>query len=277
MRPRATSSDFESYDHARNRTFPIAVWRPEGDGPFPLIVYSHASLQNRRNATFLTTHLCDHGYLVAALDHSEVVAPELRRPASETEEEKHARWRGIIVSRVPDVRFLIDRVIEREPVDAERIGIVGHSAGGWTALAAPDVEPRIKAVVAFVPGGASNPRPGILPVTLDFRWKRDIPTLLVAAENDTSLPLDGMFEIFDRIPSKRKRMAVLHRADHMHFVDEIEKMHETFRTAPVPPELAEIQKQMLPMSELTSADEAHRFLREITLAHFEQFLRRHPV
>jgi predicted dienelactone hydrolase len=259
---------FEARDEARDRTFPIDIWSPAEAGPnAPLIVYSHPSVQHRRIASFLCKHLCSHGYRVAALDHSETIAPELRRPASETEEQKQARWREIIASRVPDIRFLLDQVGA-----GDRVGIVGHSAGGWTALAAPDAEPRIRAVVALAPGGASNPRPGILPATLDFKWGRDIPTLLVAAENDVSLPLDGMFEIFDRIPSTKKRMAILHRADHMHFVDDIEKMHEGFRTAPVPPEVVEIQKEMRPISELTSEEEAHRFVRDVTLAHFDAFL-----
>src|SRR5262249_2079064 len=46
-------------------------------GTFPLIVFSHSSGGHRRNATFLCAHLSSHGYCVAALDHSEVVAPEL--------------------------------------------------------------------------------------------------------------------------------------------------------------------------------------------------------
>lgn len=261
-----TPRSFEARDETRGRTFPIDVWEPEAKNA-PLIVYSHAAGQHRRLATFLLEHLCNHGYRVAAMDHSETVAPELKRPATETEEQKLKRWREVIDSRIPDIRFLLDQVGA-----GDRVGIVGHSFGAWTALAAPDVEPRIAAIVALAAGGTKNPRPGILPVTLDFRWGREIPTLLVGAENDTSLPIDGMFETFDRIPSNQKRMAILHRADHMHFIDEIAKMHEGFRTAPMPPELAAIQKEMLPMSELTSEEDAHRFVRDVTLAHFEEFL-----
>jgi pimeloyl-ACP methyl ester carboxylesterase len=82
----------------------------------------------------------------------------------------------VIGSRVPDVRFLIDHLLRVGLpglgifVDPARIGIVGHSFGGWTALAMPKVEPAIRAVVVLAPGGASQP-PGILPV--DFRWGRD--------------------------------------------------------------------------------------------------------
>ena len=257
---------FEVRDDARGRTFPIDVWQPKTTGRPPLIVYSHASLQHRRSATFLCKHLCSHGYVVAAMDHSETVAPELRRPSGETEQQKEARWKAVIDSRVPDIRFLLDWFGARD-----RAGIVGHSFGGWTALAVPDVEPRIAAIVALAPGGASKARPGILPVKLDFRWGRDIPTLIVAAENDNSIPLEDVKEIFERVPGTKKMM-ILPRADHMHFVDEIEKLHEGFRTAPVAPELVELQKQMLPMSQLTSAEEAQRLVSEWTLAHFDEFL-----
>jgi predicted dienelactone hydrolase len=48
-------------------------------GTYPLIIFSHSSGGRRRQSTFLCTHLSSHGYVVAALDHSEVVAPELMR------------------------------------------------------------------------------------------------------------------------------------------------------------------------------------------------------
>jgi len=128
-----------------------------------------------------------------------------------------------------------------EGLDLDRIGIAGHSFGGWTALAAPDAEPRIAAVVALAPAGASQPRPGILPVRLDFRWGRDVPTLLLVAENDTSIPLRGMVEIFDRVPAA-KRMVILRRADHLHFLDDVERTHETVRAMALPPELEEMQR-----------------------------------
>ena len=84
--------------------------------------------------------------------------------SGETAAEKAARFEAVLAGRVPDVRLLLDRILNEGPrdveVDAAKIGIVGHSLGGWTALAAPEVESRIRAVVAIAPGGASNPRPG---------------------------------------------------------------------------------------------------------------------
>src|SRR5262249_12852560 len=138
-------------------------------GTHPLVIFSHHSLGHRRSATFLCTHLSSHGYVVAALDHSEVIAPELARPPAEPQEQKNLRMQAMMARRVPDVCFLLGRVLcggqwqSEAQIDPDRIGIAGHSFGGWTALATPEVERRIQAVVALAPGGSSNPRPGILP------------------------------------------------------------------------------------------------------------------
>jgi dienelactone hydrolase len=247
-------------------------------GEYPLIAFSHHSGGPRRMATFLCTHLASHGYVVAALDHSEVFAPELARKQNETAEEKAARLEALIANRVPDVRFLLDLLLEGEAwdsaarLDATRLGIVGHSFGGWTALAAPDVEPRLRAVVALAPGGASRRKPGMIPVTLRFAWGRDVPTLYLVAEDDTSLPVAGMYELFDRTPATR-RMVMLRRADHMHFMDDVEVMHEVVRSMPFSGDLAWLPKEMRPVAELCSGEQAHLFVRGLTLGHFDAVLR----
>jgi predicted dienelactone hydrolase len=213
------------------------------------------------------------------LDHSEVVTAALARKDGETDEQKTARWEALIANRVPDVRFLLDHLLDRAAwdsaarLDPTRIGIVGHSLGGWTALAATDVERRIRAVVALAPGGASKPKPGILPVKLAFAWGRDVPTLYLVAENDTSLPLAGMHEVFERTPATR-RMVILRRADHMHFMDNVEEMHDTVRRMPFTGELAWLPKEMRPMTELCSGEQAHQFVRGLTLCHLDAVLRR---
>jgi len=269
----------EATDSARVRVFPCQVWYPEGAGsePLPLIVYSHHSGGHRNAATYLTTHLASHGYLVAAMDHSEVVAPELARKEGETPEQRAARAQGWIANRVPDIRFLLDYLLSGPAAlevraDTDRVGIVGHSFGGWTALAAPDVEPRIRSVVALAPGGASKCKPGVLPLKLDFQWTHEIPTLFVVADADVSLPLDGMYEIFEKAPEP-KRMVILPKADHLHFVDDVEKWHEAFRKMPLEGDLAKLQAEMRPITELCSGEQAHLFIRGVTLAHFDATLR----
>jgi len=263
-------SSFEVHDKARDRVFPCDIWQPADEAPHALVLYSHHSGGHRRRATFLCEHLSSHGYMVAALDHSEVVAPELRPTDGETAEQAAARIQGWIAGRVPDIRVLLDHV----GADAERIGIVGHSFGGWTALAAPDVEPRIESVVAHAPAGVANPKPGVIPATLAFDWAHDIPTLVLAAEHDVPLPLPAIRELFDRIPAT-KLMVVLRDADHGHFADNVEQEHEAIRAMAFPAEGAWIPRQMRPIGELCSGGQSHLFTRGLTLAHLDATLRQH--
>ena len=95
----------EANDATRDRRFPVEIWCPAIAEAKPLIVFSHYSGGHRRTATYLCTHLASHGYVVAAMDHSEVVAPELTRRAGETASERAAGIDDIIASRVPDGQF----------------------------------------------------------------------------------------------------------------------------------------------------------------------------
>lgn len=303
----------QARDAARDRMFPCEIWYPAAvqhagqdtspatqdcftlplggkersqmavrdaaaeQGIYPLIVFSHSSGAGRRSATFLCTHVSSHGYLVAALDHSEIVAAQLARQPGESDEQRAARWQALIASRVPDIRFLLDHLLSNAAqsgeahIDPARIGIVGHSFGGWTALAATEEDQRIRATVALAPGGSSRPKPGILPVKLAFNRGRDVPVLYLVAENDTSLPLSGMYEIYERTPAT-KRMVVLRRADHMHFMDNGEEMHEAVRTMPWPGDLAWLPNEMRPVAELCSGDQSHLFVRGLTLCHMDAIL-----
>ena len=248
-------------------------------GTYPLVLFSHGSgVWNRRSATFLCAHLASHGYVVTGLDHSETIVSELVGDKGETVEQRATRVDALIASRVPDVQFLLDYLLDGPAWDSEanldppQIGIVGHSFGGWTALASIDIEPRIRAVVALAPGGSSQPRPGILPVKLAFAWSRDVPALYLVAQNDTMTPIDGMYELFERTPAT-KQMVVLRRADHLHLVDDVEEEHEIVRTATLTGELALIQKEMRPIADLCSGEQARLFVGGLTLCHMDAILK----
>ena len=244
---------------------------------FPLIVFSHHSGGHRRAATFLHTHLSSHGYIVAALDHSEVIARELGSKPGETAEELAKRVDAWIANRVPDVRFLLDHMLSGAAdvhADPDRVGIVGHSFGGWTALAAPESEHRIRAVVALAPAGSDAPKPGIIPAKLTFLWGRDVPTLYLVAENDVPLPLECMYELFRRTQAT-KQMVILRRADHGHFMDHVEEEHENARKMLLErKELAWMGEAMRPIAELCSGDLAHLFVRGLTLCHMDAVLKK---
>lgn len=308
----------EALDAARDRQFPVEVWYPAAaqhagediapdtqdsytvplcdtprvqsavrnavplTGTYPLVVFAHGSARGaRRMSTFLCTHLSSHGYVTAALDHSEIVAKEFVLRGNETKEERMARANAIIASRVPDVRFLLDLLLDGVTsdwgirLDPELVGITGYSLGGWTALAATSEDRRIRAVVALAPSGSSRPKPGILSPPLNFDWGRDVPALYLVAENDTMIPLEGMYELFERTHST-KQMVVLHNADHTHFLDYAEQEHETARNMQWPGDLSWIPKEMRPIAELCSGEEAHLFTRGLTLSHMDANLKQLP-
>ena len=246
-----------------DRQLPFEVWYPESDHAerFPHVLYSHASGGHRRQSSFLCAHLASHGYVVAAVDHTgntavDFAARAKRIAAGEviTAAEGEARLRQIIADRVPDLRALLDEMLERPPaavagrIDEDRVGIIGWSFGGWAALSALEVDERFGAVLALAPAGNSKPLPGIIPATLTFEWNRDVPALFLVAERDRFTPLAGQYEIFARTPS-RKKMFILRGADHQHFADQIDDPG------------------------LCSPEHAHLFTRALGLAHFEDALR----
>jgi dienelactone hydrolase len=270
-------------DKARgNREFPCEIWYPaasEGrdapqlNGRWPLVVFSHSSGGNRRQSTFLTIHLASYGYIVAAMDHSEIVAPELSRTDGETSEQSAARVQKWISNRVPDVRFLLDHLLNNSSsIEENQIGIIGHSFGGWTALAATEKDSRLRAVVALAPAGSSRPVRGVIPATLTFAWGRDVPTLYLVAELDVPTPIEGMVDLFERTPSS-KQMVILRRADHAHFMDDMESIHEGFRLSASTGEYAWMARAMRPFGDLCPAESAKSFTRGLALAHFDAYLK----
>jgi predicted dienelactone hydrolase len=131
---------------------PVAV--VEG-GPRPLIVYCHGFMSENRENTDLAALLASRGFVVAA--------PQFPLTSLGTPGGPNA---ADVVNQPGDVRFVIDRMLAMAAdaasplhgaIDAERIGTIGVSLGGLTAVLAGFHEdlrdPRIKAVAgAAVPG-----------------------------------------------------------------------------------------------------------------------------
>jgi len=82
-----------------------------------------------------------------------------------------------------------------------------------------------------------------------------------------------MYELFERTPAT-KQMVILRRADHMHFEDNVEEMHEIVRATPLPGEAAWIPREMWPIAELCSGAQAQLFVRGLTLCHMDATLKR---
>lgn len=100
-------------------------------GARPVVVLSPGFSMGRTAYAWLAERWASHGFVVIAPEHRE------RMDAS-----MHGFWQAL-VSRPADVRAVLD-YIEREAngggafagvMDTERVGVAGHSQGGYTALA----------------------------------------------------------------------------------------------------------------------------------------------
>ncbi|MFT5696673.1 MAG: dienelactone hydrolase, partial [Myxococcota bacterium] len=137
--------------------------------------------------------------------------------------------------RPKDLIFAIDEMLAGRSgleIDPARIGVSGHSFGGWTTLNVAGSDPRIRAALPLAPAGGATPlSPGgvanVLSDGLDLAWERSVPTLYLLAEFDTLLPLAGMRDLVAR--TREPRIAVvLRNSDHFHFCDRVEQTHDMF-------------------------------------------------
>ena len=105
----------------------------EQDAPYPLVVFSHGNGGFRFQSLFLMEHLASHGFVALALDH-----PTNSLSDRLLNEDAFYENLGVnFVYRPADVIRAIDFAEGLgDFVDTSRVAVVGHSFGGYTALAA---------------------------------------------------------------------------------------------------------------------------------------------
>jgi len=213
-------------DHPFGRPHRAGVGLAPAVGRFPLVAFSHGNSGMRRQSTFLTTHMASWGLVVVAPDHAGNTFFEMLRIGSEDERQRvHFDARR---NRPRDLETAIETVLGGggpwPEVETERVGAIGHSYGGWTALKMPARSPRVRAVCGLAP--ASEPfvgRKAFEPGELPFR--DDLPALIVAGIDDVLVDLATSVQpLFDRLVSPRALVG-LEGADHFHFCDGVELLH----------------------------------------------------
>ncbi|MFG3052476.1 alpha/beta hydrolase family protein [Kitasatospora sp. NPDC048239] len=140
-----------------------------GGAPRPVVLYSAGLGDPRTWGTGLVEDLASRGYVVVTVDHtydaSEVAFPDggladsvLWSMFGQPDLDIGAVLRKALQARVDDTRFVLDRLADLRTdgclpaglgasLDLGRIGMVGHSGGGSTAVQTMHDDPRIKAGV----------------------------------------------------------------------------------------------------------------------------------
>jgi predicted dienelactone hydrolase len=167
------------------------------DGKFGLIVISHGAGGLSLNHRDLALALASHGYVVAAPTHPRGQDKDISRV-------------GVWVGRPKQVSRVIDAVLEDRElgvhIQQERIGVVGHSNGGYTALAIAGAKASAHAIIAHCRqhpddarfcsyGGAATraaiERAGDIPDVRDSR----VRAIVLMAPNAAAFTDDALAEV----------------------------------------------------------------------------------
>jgi polyhydroxybutyrate depolymerase len=174
---------------AAPRKVPVMVHLPAGTGPFPVVVVSHGAGGDWDTHFGQAQDLAANGYAVLCLQHVGSDRARLKSGGLRMMKTIEAMTRDAdeVLTRPRDVGFALDQAAEwnasherlRGTLDLDRVGLMGHSFGAYTTLAAcgmrpaltwltprvgaggglgPDLrDPRVKCGVALSPQGPGEP------------------------------------------------------------------------------------------------------------------------
>jgi dienelactone hydrolase len=178
------------------------LFRPPGDGPFRLAVIAHASVQNvlRRAQMPQPEYRALAAWLVAR--GFAVLVPE--RPGHGATGGKYLEDQGgcdeADYSRAghataTEISTALDYLRGQSFIRQDGAVVVGHSAGGWGALALAGADPSVvSAIIAFAPGrgGHANDFPNqvcaphtLLSAAAEFGKGARVPVTWLVAANDS--------------------------------------------------------------------------------------------
>jgi dienelactone hydrolase len=225
------ATDLRWTDPRRQRELPLRLRLPAGNGPVPLVLFSHGLGGSVAAGTLWAQAWLQAGFACLHLQH----------PGSDTEALRALGWMRLrqaasgqqLIDRAADVGFVLDELARRQAEFArlrlDAVGLAGHSFGAHTALAvagqrypqggaAPLADTRLRAFAAF------SPTPGTVPNAL-AGVQRPVLCLTGSLDDDPfaepGSPRHGSGAYrrgaFDGLPSGNKAELWLDAADHLTF------------------------------------------------------------
>lgn len=144
------------FDRNRNRNIAVDIYSSSANAEDPLVIISHGFGSNRRVLNYLARHLASHGITVAAIEHPGSNATAVNR-ASDTENLAKLLPATEFIDRPKDVSYLLDELakLHTQPgqlqgkLNTDKVTVIGHSLGGYTALALVGGEVNVERLRKF--------------------------------------------------------------------------------------------------------------------------------
>lgn len=206
--PPATSTHVQSAaalafrDKAIQVTFPSEgleltgwVYKPEGDGPFPAVIWNHGSESDPKLHPELGMFYTSHGYAVffpVRRGHGRSSGKYITAAWDEykqtTTDEDAVRRKIIALQREcnQDVVNALAWWKQQPYVDSSRLVVTGVSYGGIQTLLTSEKDLGVRAYVPFAPGAMSWGNPEVRKMEIDAVKNAKAPLFLIQAANDYS-------------------------------------------------------------------------------------------
>lgn len=135
------------YDAKRQRQVPVKIYMPEGEAPYPVVIFSHGLGGSREAAVYLGEKWSKNGYLCVFVQHPGSDVSTWKPVALGGKQAifnvlKSAANERNLRDRAADVSFVLDELQKRNSEDEllekkmllDKIAVAGHSFGAATAL-----------------------------------------------------------------------------------------------------------------------------------------------
>jgi predicted dienelactone hydrolase len=123
-------------DSQRNRQFTVDFYLPqEVPQAASVVVLSHGLASDRQHFAVIARHLASHGFVAVTIEHPGSNLAKLQNLLQGRTKEVFDI--SEFIDRPKDVSYVLDDLTQRFPglVNVQQAGVIGHSFGGYTALA----------------------------------------------------------------------------------------------------------------------------------------------
>src|SRR5262245_789196 len=180
------------------------LYKPNGDGPFPVVIYNHSSRPTREPPSvpfaYIGRLLARAGYVGLGPERRGYGGPEGRTWSEEGSNDRGQRFIARLQEETDDVLAALDYLRTLSFTDTKRIGIMGWSLGGIVTMFA--VSRSSAFAVAIDQAGAAltwNGSAQVRSALSSADEKGTTPALLLVAQNDrTTASITTLAEIFKK-------------------------------------------------------------------------------